>query len=221
MGKLIDQNRRKRASREREGHRTAVIEGARKAFLTQPPDELTMESIDRTAKMLQGTASVHFGSLENLVIHLLREELEDWIQFLGNRVRESEPAIAAGDLAKILASSFPERQLLCRLLAIVPAMASRRTVDMGSLFDHETWRLRRFEEAGALLESRCSDLGPGDGPVLLRRAVHLAAGLEPLITRPTGFMLAMNDQDLAALYPEAEEELLTVLAAILARPPQS
>jgi len=86
---------------------------------------------------------------------------------------------------------------------------------MDRLLDMESWRLERFRETGARLEARHPFLGPGDGAVLLRRAALLATAVEPLLNPPSGLLLAMNDPELAPLYPDPREELRALLAATL------
>ena len=215
MGKLIDRKRREQIKQDRASDRTAILEAARKAFLSQSLGELTLEALDRTAKVRQGTASIHFGSLEGLVFRLLREETSSWLGHLEIQIQGAPERLPPTDLAELLAASLRDRPLLCRLLALLPAMADRHTVEMNQILDLETWRLQRFEETGALVESRCPELGTGGGFVILRRAVLLAGALEPLVNPPSGLLLAMNNEALSSLYPDAGEELQTLLTAVI------
>ncbi|MEN8163214.1 MAG: hypothetical protein ABFS37_03715 [Acidobacteriota bacterium] len=215
MGKLINRERLAQLKTDRSSDRAAVLEAARKAFLSHSLGELTPEAIDRMAKVRQGTASIHFGSLEGLTFHLLREEITSWLDGLGAQVQGGRDSIPPADLAKLLAAELLQRPLLCRLHSMLPVMADRRTAEMGQVLALETWRLQRFEEIGALMDSHCPTLGSGGGFVILRRAYLLAGAVESLITPPSGLLLAMNNEALAALYPDAGEELETLLTAVL------
>lgn len=218
MGKLIDHKRREKAKTDRPAHRAAILERARKALLTQPPGELTLDMLDRSAGLRQGSASIYFGSLEGLIIRLLREETSSWLGQLVSVIQQDPREPSPTDLAGLLATSLHERPLFCRLLAALPAMADRRTVEMDQILDLEKGRLQQFEQAGTLIDSRCPALEPGSGLVILRRAVLLAGALEPLVNPPSGLLLAMNDETLSPLYPDAEKELQTLLVAILSSP---
>ena len=215
MGKLIDRKRLAQLKTDRSSDRTAIVEAARKALLSQSTGELTLEAIDRTAKVRQGTASIHFGSLEGLTFRLLREETSAWLDDLETQIQEAPERLLPPELAELLAVGLRKRPLLCRLLALLPAMADRHTVDMAQILDLETWRLQRFEETSILLESRCPELGNGGGLVILRRAFLIAGALEPLINPPSGLLLAMNNETLSRLYPDAREELQALLTAII------
>jgi hypothetical protein len=221
MGNLIHRKDRKQEEKDRSTRRTAILDGARRAILTQPKGELTLETLDRAAGERQGTASMFFGSIEGVVFRLLREEISTWIEELMSRLHEGTDQILPADLASLLTSGLLERPLLCRLLALLSLMADRHSMEMALMQDLETWRLRRLEEAGDLIESRCSDLPAGGGLVILRRAILLAGALESLINPPSALLLSMKEERLAPLYPDAGEELRTLLTAILSNPPSS
>lgn len=216
MGKLIDRKRKEKARTDRPAHQAAILEGARKELLSQSPGVLTLEGLDRAAGLRQGSASMYFGSLESLIIRLLREETSSWLDRIESVVSEGPENLLPSDLAGLLATTLQQRPLLCRLLAALPVMADRSTVEMDRILDLETRRLRGFRKTGALLEARCQDLKAGGGLVVLRRAALLAGAIEPLVNPPPCLLLAMSDQNLAPLYPDAGEELSTLLAAILA-----
>lgn len=215
MGKLIDRKRREQAKTDRPANKAAILESARKALLSQPPGELTLDMLDRIAGLRQGSASIFFGSLEGLTFRLLREETSSWLDSIGSAIKETPEPLSPGDLARLLATTLQKRPLFCRLIAAMPAMADRRTVEMDHVLELETMRLQRFQETGSFVEIHCPDLKPGDGLVILRRTVLLAAAVEPLVNPPSGLFLAMNDERLSALYPNAGEELSTLLQAIL------
>lgn len=215
MGKLIDRKRREQAKTERPAHKAAILEAARKALLSQPPGELTLDSLDRTAGIRQGSASIYFGSLEGLIIRMLRDETSSWLERLVAVIKHDSDELSPIDLATLLATTLRDRPLFCRLLAALPAMADRRTVEMDQILDLEKGRLHQFEEVGTLIESRCPDFESGSGLVILRRAALLAGALEPLVNPPSGLLLAMNEESLSRLYPNAKEELCTLLMAIL------
>ncbi len=215
MGKLIDQRRRDRARTDRLNRQSAILEGARKAVLSQPPGELTLEALDRAAGLRQGAASMYFGSMEGLIFRLLREETSAWLDGLESRLQAGPAKLSPADLAGLLTDTLKERHLLCRLVAVLPSMADRRTTEMDRILDLETWRLARFQEAGALVESRCPALDPGSGLVVLRRTMLLAGAMEPLFHPPSGLLLAMNDRTLSSLYPDPARELRTLLSSIL------
>jgi len=219
MGKLVDRKRREQLKRDRSSNRAVILEAARKAFLSQSLGGLTLEAIDRAAKVRQGTASVHFGSLEGLTFRLLREETSSWLDELEAQIQGAPERLPPTDLTEILAVGLRKRHLFCRLLSVLPAMADRHSVEMNQVLDLETWRLRRFEVTGALVESHCPELGPGGGLVILRRAFLLAGAVEPLVNPPSGLLLAMNNEALSSLYPDAGEELDTLLAAIVSNLP--
>ena len=156
-----------------------------------------------------------FGSLEGVAFRLLKDELSSWLDGLSNDLQEWAPELPPAEIARQLASSLVERELLCRLLALLTFMADRHSLELGLLRELEVWRLRRLEEAGALLESRCKELAEGGGLAILRRALLLAGALEPRMNPPSGLLLVMSEEKFAALYPDAGEELRDLLEVIL------
>lgn len=215
MGKLIKGRGRERAKSTRMAREAAIIEGARKAVLSQPPAELSFNSVDRAAGLRQGTSSLVFGSLEKLIFRLLRGEIISWLDRLESLLKEGPSDISPPELGRRLASTLRGSPLFCRLLAVLPVIVGRHKVEMDQVLDLETWRFEQFERVGTLLESRCTALESGGGLLLLRRASLLAGALEPLINPPTGILLAMGEESLSPLYPDPWEELETLLAAIL------
>jgi len=221
MGKLIHRKDRKQEDKDRLARRASILSGARKAILSQPKGELTLETLDRAAAVRLGTASMFFGSIEGVVFRLLREEISSWLEALTSDLQEAADRMSPADLSGLLATGLLDRPLLCRLLALLSMMADRHSMEMALMQELETWRLHRLEEAGVLVESRCSDLPNGGGLVILRRAILLAGALEPLINPPSALLLAMKEERLAPLYPDAGEELRALLTAILSNPPLS
>lgn len=215
MAGLLDPERRRKARRERGERKQRLLQAARQSILSRPYTELTLESLDRSAGLREGAASMYFGSLEGLVLRLLRDELEDWLAGVEAEVRKAEEGRQFPELAELLATSLAGRRLLRRLLALLPLALDRRTVEMDGVHDVELWRLGRLTEAGELLARRYPALPPAEARDLLRRALVLSAAVEPLAQPPSGMALAISDPDLAPLYPDSDTELRILLRALV------
>lgn len=222
MAGLLDPERRKKARRERGERKQRLLQAARQSILSRPYTELTLESLDRSAGLREGAASMYFGSLEGLVLRLLRDELEDWLAAVENGLRTAEEeGRHLPELADLLATTLSGRRLLRRLLALLPLALDRRTVEMDGVHDMELWRFGRLTEAGQALVRSYRGLTPVEARDLLRRALVLAAAVEPLAQPPSGMALASSDPDLAPLYPDSETELRMLLHALVRGTPGS
>ncbi len=215
MGRLLDPDRRRQAQAERAARQDALLRAARELLLDRPPTELTLEALDRSAGLRQGAASMYFGSLEGVLVRIAREALDDWAGALEERLGAESGEASPERLAALLQESLRDRALLRRLVAILPILLERRSVEMENLLDFETWRLVRARAVAARLEERWPLPGPDGGLRLLDRALRLAAAVEPLIRPPSGLALAAADPALAPLYPDGEEELGDLLLAVV------
>ncbi len=218
MAGLLDQDRRRRAKNERSERQLRLLEAARKALLSRPYTELELDSLDRAAGLRQGAASMYFGSLEGVVIRLLREELDDWLNDLEQRLGALTGSIRTEEAAELTADTLVGRRLLRKILAVLPVALERRTVEMGLVQDLERWRLERLSHTADALADRCATLTPEAALTLLRRACLLVAAVEPLANPPSGMAIASNDPDLVPLYPDSETELQRLLLASVAAP---
>ncbi len=218
MAGLLNQDRRRRAKDERAERQRRLLEAAQKAVLSRPYTELELDSLDRSAGLRQGAASMYFGSLEGVVIRMFREELGDWLNKLEERLSALTEPIQVNAAAELIADTLRGRLLLRRIIAVLPVALERRTVEMDLVLDLERWRLERLSRAAAVLARSCTTLTLEAALTLLRRACLLAAAVEPLANPPSGMALATNDLDLARLYPESEAELRDLLMGAAAKP---
>ncbi len=215
MAGLLDPRRRQRAREERGERKRRLLDAARRSILSRPYAELTLESLDRAAGLREGAASMYFGSLEGLVLHLLRNELEGWLAAVEAGVAEVDEPQPPSRLADLLAATLGHRRLLRRLHALLPLALDRRTVEMDRVHEVEMWRLERLTRTAEMLAEKTQGLTAAGARDLLRRALELTTAVERLAQPPSGMAVACADPDLKPLYPDSETELGMLLQLLV------
>lgn len=104
--------------------RERLLSAAKKLFLENAPDRVSVRAINAEAGLNAGAVHYHFGSREGLVSALLERELRPlWLERMVPLTRGPAGAVSVHDLTAGVVEPFaelvrtPEGRMLCHLLA--------------------------------------------------------------------------------------------------------
>lgn len=167
--------------------------------------DLAMHEVARTAGLGKSTLYGYAATKEELLLDLLRRELDGWLG-------EVVPAVVPGaDVAAVLAASLQVRPRTLRLLALAPTLIETNVGEAAAVA-WKTWLLDRLAPlAAALVEA----IPAADG---LRVALHLHAvlvGVYAVAVPGPVVAAALARPELATLAPPLEPTLRLLFAAVI------
>ncbi len=213
MGRLIDRGRRERARQQRAVRKQRILDEARSIFASMSYTEVTLDHIGQRADVDRGVASMFFGSKEEIFLLVLRNELDVWYSALADELAGVPGILDPSELAGLIARSISQPDLLGRLLSLTPVVLEQN-MEPVEVYRFQRWRHDRMTELGGLLE-RAGALEAGSGFHLLYLVQLLTAGLEPAANPRGAAAFDRDDDDLAGLVIDLENELRTLIAAFL------
>ena len=215
MGKLINQEKRKKAREERKAMRARILQAARACYMTFPFTQVDLESIRKRARARSGLPSLLFGSIEALFVELFAGELEAWYRDIDARLEASTGPLEEDEVADLFAESLAEREVLTRLHNLLPHVLEHQMEQIGVMMldrSQKEWKQKIARE----LESRIAGFKAGEGMLFLRRLEVLVSGLQN-VARPAGIaVLTLPDPDLEEGKLDYQTELATLLRMLLA-----
>jgi len=214
MGRLIDPERRERSKRQRIERKKKILEVARSTFSKLPYVEVTLDSIGHAADVDRGVASMYFRTKEELFLLLLREELAEWYSALEEALANG--SLSRSELAELVAGSLAKRPGLTRFLSF-EALVLEQNLDAMEVFRYQRWRRDRMSVLGAILERSVESLEEGMGIRLLHRVQLLTAALNPAADPKGAATYEAGDPDFEVFAIDFEDELESMILAILER----
>jgi AcrR family transcriptional regulator len=214
MGRLIDREKRQRAQKRRLQRKQRILEKARSTFARAPYVEVTLDQIGQRAGVDRGVASMYFGSKEGLFLIILKEELSGWYEALEAELASCEPPLGHRQLASLLAHSISGSGLLARFLSLAPVVLEQN-LEVMEIFHFQRWRHQRMTGVGDHI-ARVTGLSPADGFHVLHLAQLMTAGLEPAANPRGAVAFDHADPEFANLAISLEEELSSILSAVMA-----
>ena len=187
---------------------------ARSTFSKLPYVEVTLDSIGQAADVDRGVASMYYRTKEELFLILLREELAEWYSALEKELDSADGPMSPSELAELLAGTLSERPELTRFLSF-EALVLEQNLDAMEAFRFRHWRRDRLQAIGAVLEESVDGLDDGMGIHLLHRAQLLTAALKPAADPRGVASYEVGDPDFAAFAIDFENELRSMLLALL------
>ncbi len=174
MGRLIDQERRRRARSRRGERRILVLQAAADLFGRLPWEDVTLDLVDRKAGVPEGTSSLHFGSREELFLKVVRVVLGTWYEGLEEALGERDGELDPEGVASLLTRRLLDGGSASRVLALLP-LAFEHLHDLSAVVGLAAWMEERRAGVGAAIEERCPRLR-GRGALLVEVLELLAAG---------------------------------------------
>ena len=214
MGKLIDPERRERARVQRTERKKKILDVARSTFSKLPFVEVTLDSIGQAADVDRGVASMYFRTKEELFLLLLRKELAGWYSELEGELDRCDGRLSRAELAELLARSLSQRQELTRFLSF-EVLVLEQNLDAMEVYRYQRWRRDRMLAIGAVLDRLVDGFEEGMGVRILHRAQLLAAVLGPTADPKGAATYDIDDPDFEVFAIDFEDELGSMLLALL------
>jgi len=215
MGRLVNQDRREAARKEREQHRSALSAAARQAFLTQPYASITLTGLAARAGVPEGTASMLLGTREELFYELFAETVIAWVPRFAAAVEAADRPLGVDAMAVVISTSVAADEALPRFAALLPFAVENAGADPAPL-----WRVAtRLREPADTFQRLVADAGDervaAGARTLPFYLLTLLAGLVPAARPVAGMATALADLDLSQYAVDLETELARLLAAVL------
>src|ERR1700754_2367874 len=102
---------RARRPEQKEERRAAILDAARELAADRAVRDITLTDIAAHVGMAKSAVLRYFETREEVYLHLLAEEWEDYVVAATKRLRRSAPTPAG--VAKAIAKTYAERPLFC------------------------------------------------------------------------------------------------------------
>jgi AcrR family transcriptional regulator len=206
--------KRARADADKQTRRQDILRAAALAFADGPLSSVTMADVARRAGLAKGTVYLYFPSKEALFLQLLTTALAGWFTHVEAELQRAHVMLTADALATLLVRSLVADGELMRLLTLLHPVLEENLDDALALAFKR--RLRdQVGAAGALLERRYLEFGPGDGARFLLHFHAVVIGLHAMATPSAAVARALALPEMAALRIDFASELPVVTAHLL------
>ncbi len=168
-----------RAVREeqRDERRETILAAAEALFLRKELAAIGMAEVARRAGLAKGTLYLYFPTKESLFLAFLSRDYELWFDAMDRALRKDSAPMEPHALAQIAVKALRSQPTMRRLMAELHTLLERN-IDQATALPFKRMLLERVTRAGALLESRCAFLRPGDGAAVLAHLHALVIGLQ-------------------------------------------
>jgi AcrR family transcriptional regulator len=214
MGTLLNKARRAKAQETRRNRRGAILEAAAALFEKQPYDVVTLDTIGRRVGVAKGLASLHFSTKEELFLEVMRSQLASWFDAMERHLQEAHDPLERGPFIDILTAELTGRLGMTRLLCVLRNVMEQN-VDILPAQNFLGWLRKRVVSLAQTIEQRCPAFGPGEGAPFIRRLGAVVVGLRQPALLSGVFQALMEDEELAPLRADPDEELRTLIARIM------
>lgn len=216
MGRLINQERRRRAQAARHERMERIVAAGAHLFARQPFAEVTLDAIGQRAEVPHGTPSLYFGSREAVFLVVVAGEVRSWCEAVIAELDGLPLPVADEALAVLLGRSLAAREALSRLVSLLP-VAIEHLPEEGAITTLTAALEGPLTEVAARLEERSASLVPGRGGEILRACFLAVVAAEPLATPRSGLALAFHDPQLDRWRVNLAEHVTGAVATELAR----
>lgn len=205
---------RARSSEDKQARRDTILTAAAAAFVAEPFDVITVESVARRAGLAKGTVYLYFASKEELFLALTWEAIAGWLDALDAALRDTRRGAAAGSLARRIVSTLEGRRQLLRLLGILHAVLERN-VAARAIVTFKASVLQRLVGTSDHLRRVLPHLGPDAAVRLLLQMYAGVVGIWQMADVGPQVAAVLEAPELAPLRTDFERELTDLIAALV------
>ncbi len=204
---------RARRPEHKDERREAILAAAWELAGERPVREISLGDIARRVRLAKSNLLRYFESREDIFLHLLLREWENWRADLTMRLRSG--GTTANSVATRIARTIAERPLFCDLISEMSA-ALERNVSVGAVQAFKSESLDKVDDLGAVVAARMPDLQDGFGRETIAAALVITAGLWP-IANPAPHVAAMfaEKPTLIRAHVDFEDRLRQLLSALI------
>jgi AcrR family transcriptional regulator len=167
---------RARSDSAKEERRTHLLNVARELF-SERGMAFSMLEVANTAQLAKGTTYLYFATKEELLLEIMREELQDWFNEFHSILEQPQ------DLASRLAQSISSRELLVSLFAVQVSILEQN-LSFEAALKFKTFLL---EQSSLVIPKLEKILPKTNGLEVLQTINGLVIGLAQM-SRPVGTM---------------------------------
>lgn len=175
----LARGRRARKDADKVGRRRQLLDAAVRLFARLGYADVKMADVAEAAGLGKGTVFLYFPTKEALFLALLEEELFAWFAALDAALAGEGGRWTGPRVARLVASSATERDVLTRLLTLWQTVLEHN-VTAAQVRPFKLRLLEQLAHTGALLEGRLPFLAPGEGAQLLLHLAAIVTGLRQM-----------------------------------------
>lgn len=118
---------RARSDEQRAERRRVILETAAAMLTEMPVAALSLNELSRRVGLAKSNVLRYFESREAVLLELLNSELQDWVEWLDQRVATSDLMLPdrARQTARLVARSMDERPTMCELISAQASVLER------------------------------------------------------------------------------------------------
>lgn len=169
---------RARSDQDKEARREQLLEVAAELWTEKNFASITMLEVAKRANLAKGTTYLYFQTKEELLLALLKRELENWFLELGTNLSK-KANLTPKEFAQTIAKSLVHRQAFARLICI-QASILEHNIDFERALEFKNFLLENALSAAKLIEAKLEFLKRGEGMILLQRINALIIGFYDL-----------------------------------------
>lgn len=158
---------RARSDQAKEARREQLLEVAAQLWHENNFASITMLEVASRANLAKGTTYLYFQTKEELLLALLKRELENWFLELGLSLNK-KVSLTPKEFAQRITKSLVQRQALMRLICIQSSILEQN-IDFERALEFKSFLLENALNASKLIEAKLEFLKRGEGMVLLQR----------------------------------------------------
>ncbi len=200
--------------------RTSEILAAARSLLDEGAlDEVTLNAIARTAGLAASNVLRYFDSREAVLLQLVVEETELWLDDLGEQHVEApwDVEVRCRDAARAVAGALDRHPRFCELISVQAVVLERRISDETAV-RFKSVSLAQLRRLSEWLAAALPEIGEANDPAVLRLAARsiLVAGALWAQSRPSASLTAQlaEHPELTPLgqpFPDGVRETLGLL----------
>jgi AcrR family transcriptional regulator len=176
--KHFQPKQRARTDQAKVARREQLLEVAAQLWTENNFANITMFEVAKRANLAKGTTYLYFQTKEELLLALLKRELENWFLELGAKL-STKKNFTPKEFSQIVTKSLVQRPAFTRLVCI-QASILEHNIDFERALEFKSFLLENALNAAKLIEAKLGFLTRGEGMILLQRINALIIGFYDL-----------------------------------------
>lgn len=205
---------RARTDEQKESRRQAILTAATELLAESRPEEVSFNAIARQTGLAKSNLYRYFGSREEILLHILGEDLAEWMEAMVAAVEAVGPEAEADTIAHALAACAAARPRMFMLLGQLAAVLEQNVSDE-ALYDFKIGLRDLAVETSQRLHAAIPRLTPEHAYQLGVHQFILLQGLWPNANPPEVVKRVMQRPELCAMHVTFEVALEQSLALVL------
>lgn len=205
---------RARKPEHREQRKQALLAAAAQLFEEKGFDQVSLNAIARKANISKANIYRYFEGREELFLHLLLEDYQEWIQLLQPQLQELTATDDEQAVARVISQSVLQRPRLAELMSVLTTVLERHiTVELVVWF--KTTMMSHTQDFVQDLRRVLPSLSADDSMQFIMIMYHLIASMWPAANPSPAVQEALKRPELEHACIDFEEQLTSALVVTI------